>query len=168
MTRFYRVSLSLSLICIAVGGVAWLATGRAEPPEPASLSAEEKTPQVDARAEPDKKPALAKFMRAKLKASSQILEGLCTEDFETIQKGAEKLKSMSREERWRVSNDAMYRQHSAEFRDAVEKILTAAKEKKNLDTAALAWTKTTLSCIECHRWVRNTLVAERPAPNGSK
>jgi hypothetical protein len=51
------------------------------------------------------------------------------------------------------------RQHSAEFRHALDNILTAAKEKKNLDSAALAWTKTTLSCIECHRWVHNTLVA---------
>lgn len=111
---------------------------------------------------------MAKFMRAKLKASSQILEGLCTEDYETIEKGAEKLKSMSREERWRVSNDAMYRQHSAEFRDAVDNILKAAQEKKNLDSAALAWTKTTLSCIECHRWVRNTLVAKKPILNQAR
>ncbi len=101
---------------------------------------------------------------AKLNASTQILEGLCLEDFDAIEKGAEKLKSMSNEERWRVSNDAMYRQQSAEFRDAVENILTAAKEKKSLDSAALAWTKTTLNCIECHRWVRNTLLAEQTQP----
>ncbi len=149
-----------SLCLVLLTGVFWLAGGSAEPPA-AQRPAEKKIIRSDARPEKAKEPALAKFMRAKLKASTQILEGLCLEDFESIQKGAEKLKSMSNEERWRVSNDALYRQHSAEFRNAVDNILTAAKEKKNLDSAALAWTKTTLSCIECHRWVRNTLVAEK-------
>lgn len=154
-------ALQITLFVAVIGALSWFGPGNAAPPKSADSASQNKTPQADARTDADKEPALAKFMRAKLKASSQILEGLCTEDYETIQKGAETLKSMSREERWRVSNDAMYRQQSAEFRDAVDNILKAAKEKKNLDSAALAWTKTTLSCIECHRWVRNTLLAEQ-------
>jgi hypothetical protein len=158
MIRLTYVAAFLGFVLALFGGY-WITGGQAQTSKapPKSTPA---TKQADARPEKAKEPALAKFMRAKLNASSHILEGLCTEDYESIQKGAEKLKSMSNEERWRVSNDAVYRQHSAEFRDAVDNILTAAKEKKNLDTAALAWTKTTLSCIECHRWVRNTLVAE--------
>lgn len=106
-----------------------------------------------------KKVALAKFMREKLTASSQVLEGLCTEDYDLITKGAKHLKTMSSAEKWRVSNDAMYRQHSAEFRSGVDRLLKAAKAKK-IDAAALAWTKTTLNCIECHRWVRAMLIAD--------
>lgn len=116
-------------------------------------------PRTGPNAKP-KKPLLAKFMRAKLTASSQVLEGLCTEDFELIGKGAKKLQTMSAAEQWRVSNDAMYRQHSAEFRSGVEKLLKAAKSKK-IDSAALAWTKTTLNCIECHRWVKKMLITRR-------
>ena len=157
MIRLSKFGVLLGSVLVVLGGSFWL-TGEEEKTPPKAPKAVQ---QSDARPEKAKEPALAKFMRAKLTASSQILEGLCTEDYEAIQTGAEKLKSMSNEERWRVSNDAIYRQHSAEFRDAVENILTAAKEKKNLDSAALAWTKTTLSCIECHRWVRNTLVAEQ-------
>lgn len=163
MNRSSEVIKRVSLLLVLLGSGAWLAFGQAEKPEPAKTP-QAKTLQSDARPEKAKEPALAKFMRAKLNASAQILEGLCLEDFEAIQKGAEKLQSMSNEERWRVSNDAMYRQQSAEFRDAVDNILTAAKEKKNLDSAALAWTKTTLSCIECHRWVRNTLLADQTQP----
>jgi hypothetical protein len=100
---------------------------------------------------------LAKFMRAKLDASSKVLDGLCTEDFEKIVAGATSLKEVSSAEQWRVSTDVMYRQHSAEFRGTVDDLLQAA-EKKNLDGAALAWTRSTLSCIECHRWVRATLI----------
>lgn len=107
-----------------------------------------------------KKPLLAKFMRAKLSASNQVLEGLCTEDFELIEKGAKSLHTMSKAEQWRVSNDAMYRQYSLEYRRGVEQLENAAKAKK-LDSAALAWTKTTLNCIECHRWVKANLIADR-------
>jgi hypothetical protein len=163
MRRPFPAIKSAALVLFLLGGGLWLAAGQKENPE-ATNPPQTKTLQSDARPDKAKEPALAKFMRAKLKASSQILEGLCLEDFDAIQKGAETLKSMSNEERWRVSNDAMYRQQSAEFRDAIENVLTAAKEKKNLDSAALAWTKATLSCIECHRWVRNTLVAEDSNP----
>lgn len=158
----------IAVFAAVIGMLSWLGAGSAEPQNAAVPAGQKKTLQFDARADADKEPVLAKFMRAKLKASSQILEGLCMEDYETIQKGAETLKSMSRQERWRVSNDAMYRQHSAEFRDAVDNILKAAQEKKHLDSAALAWTKTTLSCIECHRWVRNTLVADKRTSDSSE
>jgi hypothetical protein len=107
-----------------------------------------------------KKSPLSVFMRAKLAASSQVLEGLCTEDYALITKGAKRLHSVSHAEKWRVSNDAMYRQHSAEFRSDVSKLLKAAEQKK-LDSAALAWTKTTLNCIECHRWVNATLISKK-------
>ncbi len=156
MIRSTCIGLVSAFVLAAFGGYL-LTDSRAENPQQAKPKAAQKSTAQKAK---EKEPALAKFMQAKLKASSQILEGLCTEDFDTIHKGAETLKSMSEAERWRVSNDAIYRQHSAEFRDAVDSILKASKEKKNLDSAALAWTKATLSCIECHRWVRNELLAE--------
>ena len=83
---------------------------------------------------------------------------MCTEDYALIEKGAKQLHKVSRAEQWRVSNDAMYRQHSAEYRNDVDKIIKAAQKKK-LDSAALAWTKTTLNCIECHRWVKAMLIS---------
>jgi cytochrome c556 len=166
MVRSHRVGIAVGLFSLVLGSCYWLTAGNAQPQDASKSPAQEKT--SDARPNQDKEPALAKFMRAKLQASSQILEGLCTEDFALIEKGAETLNTMSREERWRVSNDVMYRQHSAEFRNSVENILKAAQDKQNIDTAALAWTKTTLNCIECHRWVRNTLVADRRKPDRSE
>ena len=116
--------------------------------------------QTAGKQKPEKS-LLAQFMRAKLLASSQVLEGLCTEDFELIAKGARSLKKVSSAERWRVSNDIMFRQHSAEYRTSIDSLVKAA-EKKQIDSAALAWTKTTFSCIECHQRVRATLIAEIP------
>ena len=127
---------------------------------PASQDSAVVVRQTASKQKPEKS-LLAQFMRAKLIASSQVLEGLCTEDFELIAKGARSLKKVSSAERWRVSNDIMFRQHSAEYRTSIDRLVKAA-EKKQIDSAALAWTKTTLNCIECHRWVRATLIAEVP------
>lgn len=103
---------------------------------------------------------LRDFMRKKLEASTQILEGLATEDTDLIEKGATKLSEMSATEHWRVSKDAMYKQFSDEFTRNVDKLKEAAKEK-NIDRAALRWMDTTMSCIECHRFVRNVLVVAK-------
>ena len=132
----------------------WPPNGRAweNPVEAAAV------PKTDEDKNGQERP-LAKFMRAKLTASSQVLEGLCTEDFELIAEGARSLKHVSHAEQWRVSNDAIYRQHSGEFRTGVDNVLKAA-QKRQIDSAALAWTRTTLNCIECHRWVKATLISQ--------
>lgn len=122
---------------------------------------------VKKQAAPKGKRQLSEFMRKKLSASSQVLEGLCTEDFKLIRSGAESLQKLSRAEQWRVSTDTMYRQHSVEFNDSVDKLIKAAKDQK-LDSAALAWTKTTLSCIECHQWVRAVLISDLPDATNDK
>jgi len=107
----------------------------------------------------EKKP-LSVFMRKKLAASSMILEGLAMEDFLLIEEGARKLREMSKAEKWRVHNDPMYRQFSGEFQRITEKLSEAAKDEK-LDTAALRWVDATMSCIECHQYVRKVLIAEK-------
>ncbi|QDT31840.1 hypothetical protein [Thalassoglobus polymorphus] len=105
---------------------------------------------------------LRQFMRGKLKASNKILEGLTTEDMALIQDGAKALNKMSSSEKWRVNNDAMYKQFSAEFRRLTNDLNSAA-EAENLDQAALKWMGVTMACIECHRYVRNTLVVDQGA-----
>ena len=135
MIRSIRLGLFLGFVFAVFGGY-WLAGGRAENPQPAEPKASKKSTAQKAK---EKEPALAKFMQAKLKASSQILEGLCTEDFDLIQKGAEKLKSMSEAERWRVSNDAIYRQYSrgvSRFRGQYHQSLEG-KEKPGLGRVGL-------------------------------
>lgn len=102
---------------------------------------------------------LREFMRAKLQSSNKVLEGLVTDDPALVQKGAEELNTISSAERWRVSNDAMYRQFSGEFRRITQQLADAG-EKKNMDQAALKWVDATMSCIECHRFVRGIMIAD--------
>lgn len=112
----------------------------------------------------DKKPSkkdeeLRTFMRKKLDACNQVLEGLVTEDGPMIVAGAKALNELSSAEKWRVSNDVMYRQFSEDFTRTTKKLQTAA-EKENFDDVALKWIDTTLSCVECHKWVRGMRIAK--------
>ena len=99
------------------------------------------------------------FMRLKLQASNHILEGLVTDDMKKVTTGALMLQEMSVAEKWRVSNDMLYRQHSREFRDSVN-VLQEKADKNSLDGVTLAWMDVTHNCIQCHQWVRNELIAE--------
>lgn len=101
---------------------------------------------------------ISDFMRKKLDASNQVLEGLVTEDAELLKKGADALAEMSKAEKWMVSKDVMYRQFSGEFQRAVEKLSEAAKDEK-FDQASLRWIDSTMKCIECHKFVRGIRLA---------
>lgn len=104
------------------------------------------------------KPGLQAFMQRKLEFSQAALEGLVTEDFEQIEKSAGGMLVLSKAEEWQVSNDMLYRQHSNEFQRVLKQLEKAAKDK-NIDGSSLAFVQMTMNCIECHRFVRDKLVA---------
>lgn len=120
-------------------------------------------PDAAKKVDKEEKPALSKFMRQKMQATNDIMEGLLLEDPKLINTAAKKLKEMSDAEHWRVSNDMMYRHHSEDFRSSVDKLIVASKGQ-SIDRAALAWFDVTLSCIDCHRFVRTVLIAEADSP----
>jgi hypothetical protein len=106
-----------------------------------------------------KKPDVAKFMRAKLAVSDMVLDGIVTEDFDKIEKGATRLQLISAAEEWKVSDNQSYLDHSEQFRKIVGRMKEQAR-KKNLDGAALNYVEMTMSCIECHKSLRNPMPAK--------
>jgi hypothetical protein len=106
-----------------------------------------------------KKTPLSQFMQVKLSYAQSMLDGLVTEDFDKITRSAESLGELSQSEQWRVSNDAVFRQYSSEFERTVKQALKAGKTR-SLDSAALAYVQLTMSCVECHKFVRNELVMQ--------
>jgi len=110
------------------------------------------------RAQTRGKRAPREFMRDKLALSQQVLEGLVTEDFDLIIAKASKLSAMTQEADWRVFENPDYERYSAEFRRHVDSLKRSA-ENRNLDGATLAYTKSTQSCIECHKFVRGRKLA---------
>lgn len=144
---------ALLIAGLALIGVTMTATAQVETPE--KPVAEPPADDDDGDGKP--KLRLKDFMRQKLTSSNMILEGLAAEDMQLVKNGAQKLNHMSGVEQWRMHNDAMYRQFSGEFQRVTQSLIKAA-EDDDLDRAAFQWMAATMSCIECHRYVRNELV----------
>lgn len=97
-------------------------------------------------------------MRDKLELTQGILEGLAVENFDLILSRSQRLSAMSQEVGWKVFENPDYEQQSIAFRRNVDALTKAAKNK-NLDGATLAYVRATMSCVECHKYVRGRLVA---------
>lgn len=108
---------------------------------------------------PAAKPGLGPFMRQKLEASNDILEGLVTDNMELVGRGSDQLLKLGKAEQWRITNDPTYARFSKDFERVVERLKDKSKNS-TADGAALAWLDVTMSCIECHEWVRNMIVAD--------
>jgi hypothetical protein len=155
----------LAVALIGMGGLTvtqFAATQETQPEKKAESKPkdDEKTPKKDEKGTPARK-GLSVFMRMKLESSQKILAGLALEDFELIQEGAAKLEEMSTAEKWRVTNDPFFREHSTDFQRAAKRLAKNAKEGK-LEASALTWLEVTMQCIECHKWTRANLIAGQP------
>ena len=166
MSRKWRLAAGAGIMA-AISLAAWVATPAADDDKPGAdkdgkPAVEKKEDKAEPRGREDL--PLREYMRVKLAASNMVLEGMCTDDMTLVEHGARKLNEMSTSERWRVSNDPMYRQFSGDFREITQQLLSAA-EKKNMDRVTLKWMDATMSCIECHRFVRGIRIADAPAEN---
>lgn len=98
-------------------------------------------------------PAVREFMRQKLVHSQSVLEGIAMEDYDLILVNARKLSAMSQEGAWNVFDGSEYAEQSQIFRRNVEALIKSAR-LASLDGATLAYVKMTMSCVECHKYVR--------------
>ena len=99
----------------------------------------------------------AEFMGLKLHNSKKILEGLVTENFDFIEDGAGKLKRLSMAAEWEVPtipNVQEYLPFTTDFQRIADDLQKAARAK-NLDGATLAYTRMTINCVDCHKYVRS-------------
>jgi ribosomal protein L44E len=99
------------------------------------------------------------FMRAKLKHSQEIVEGLAVENFGQIAKNAQELELLSHATNWDVFQTEEYLMQSREFRRATEGLRNQAK-KQNLEGSALAYFDVTMKCVNCHKYVRQVHMAK--------
>lgn len=109
------------------------------------------------------KSELRTFMQLKLDHTKGILEGLATEDFQQIAKGAQALNALSLQSSWNAHTTLEYLDHSGDFRRALNVITKAAREE-NLDRAALGYVNLTVQCIECHRYLRKNKATDTLKP----
>ena len=92
-------------------------------------------------------------MKRKLNHSQKVLEGVATEKYDLIEKNAAALIRLSHTEAWRAIQTDEYRVFSEEFRRNAMSLQKAA-QKKNIDAASLAYVQMTITCVNCHKYVR--------------
>lgn len=100
--------------------------------------------------EPD---AVKALMKRKLENAQKVLEGVALNDFEKISKHADDLIAISKAADWKVLKSAQYDLYSNEFRRNAETLVQQAKAKST-DGTALAYVELTLTCVKCHKHVR--------------
>jgi hypothetical protein len=94
------------------------------------------------------------WMKQKLAYSQRILNGLATENYDMIAENAIAMKGLSRIEGFVRSRTEGYRTQLKTFEFATSELIRNS-EQKNLDGATLAFTQMTISCVNCHKEIRN-------------
>ena len=101
-------------------------------------------------------------MKQKLSASQNILAGLTKGDFEAIDKNAQSMLVVEYLEKWLRADTPGYNMKLKDFEYA-NKALRLAAHEKNMDGATIAYIQLTLSCVHCHKLVRDTVKIENSA-----
>jgi hypothetical protein len=104
------------------------------------------------------------IMEQKLKHAQKVLEGVAIKDFAMIEKNADELIVISQRAEWKAFQTPHYIQHSDAFRRSCETLVQTAKDK-NIEGASLAYVQMTLSCVNCHKYVREIRMAGGDLPD---
>jgi len=111
----------------------------------------------------DESPKVNTLMRKKLDCSQKVLEGIALNDFDRIARNGEELIQLSKQAEFKVLRTPQYEVHSNDFRRNAEALVEAARAK-NSDAAALAYVDLTLSCVKCHKHVREVRMGRLDGP----
>jgi hypothetical protein len=125
------------------------------------LLASSQTGAFAADAPDEKKPSF--WMEKKLEYSQKILAALATQDFQEIGKKAHSLAALNQMERWVRAGVPEYQAQLHIFQNANQQLINAANHE-NLDAAALAYVQLTMSCVNCHKVIRDTPKATSNGP----
>jgi cytochrome c556 len=106
-------------------------------------------------AQAEKESGVKEAMRKKVAYSQQVLVGITLEDYGLIANNAEKLVELSNKTNWYSRQVPEYELFLNEFRRNAEQLMDAGK-RKNLDAASLAYVQMTLSCVSCHKFIRQS------------
>jgi hypothetical protein len=93
------------------------------------------------------------WMRKKLDYSQNILAGIATADFDKIVENAEAMRALGKIEGFIRGRTPGYRTQLQIFEESNKEILYQAT-RDNVEGAALAFTQLTISCVNCHKQLR--------------
>jgi hypothetical protein len=142
----------IGLVVIALAGMGLLAVNvRSQTPErPPAANKQASSPTSN-----------QVLMREKLTAANKALDGLAVEDFAKVAESAKLMAMISKAASWHVLATEEYTRHSKNFQEQAADLERHAKEK-NLEAAALDYMRISLTCVQCHKYVRETRKKEKP------
>src|SRR5262245_40471326 len=103
----------------------------------------------------DEKPS--DWMKQKLEMSQNILAGLTKGDFDAVETNAQKMNVVNHLEKLVAADQPHYKEYMrqlAAFESANRELLRQSG-KKNIEGSTLAYVQLTVSCVQCHRVVRD-------------
>ena len=106
-------------------------------------------------AQAEKESGVREAMRQKVAYSQQVLVGITLEDYGLIATNAKKLMELSNKTNWYSRQVPEYELFLNEFRRNAQESREAGRQK-NLDAASLAYVQMTLSCVSCHKFIRQS------------
>jgi hypothetical protein len=106
------------------------------------------------------------LMKRKLGHAQAVLEALALNDFDKIRSNADDLIFISKQVEWRAVKTPEYDLSMNSFRRAAEELAQKAKDK-NLEGATLAYMDMTMTCVRCHKQVRDMRRTQLDLPGKS-
>ena len=111
-----------------------------------------------APAAPAQTTATGRLMREKLAHTQRILEALTTSNYDLLARESVALSQATTSPAWTVLKMPEYRRQSDAFLRITEDLAAAAKDR-DLDLAAVRFGALTMSCYQCHRYIKNMRLA---------
>jgi len=100
-------------------------------------------PEVNAR----------EIMKFKLHYAQGVLEGIATENYPLIRTNALRLSRLSQSADWLLRQTPEYQRFTTEFQHQAD-VLAKAAADQNVDAATVSYFQLTVSCVNCHRYLR--------------
>jgi hypothetical protein len=104
-------------------------------------------------------PAVERVMRKKLEVSQKILEAVVTSRWADLEARSRDLEDLTNDPAWAVLKNPEYARHSNAFRETVRSLHSAAAAR-DLEATPKAYIAVTLSCVECHRYLARSRLAQ--------
>jgi hypothetical protein len=100
------------------------------------------------------------LMQKKLTHAQKLLEGIALADLDLIGKQAFDLSDLSKQVQFKVFKTPQYELYANEFRRSLDDIQRGVRQK-NLEAATLGYMDMTMTCVRCHKHVREVRITRR-------
>jgi hypothetical protein len=100
-----------------------------------------------------------RVMQQKLAQSQQLLGALVTSNWMALSQRTSALQALTSQPGWQVLTTPEFHDQTAAFQRATQALATAATQRDQR-TALTAYNQLVTSCVECHRYVARSRIAE--------